>query len=142
MQNVKEYSIRELSDMFQLPLSTIRYYEETGILSNIARSKSGQRIFTEIHVNRLKTICCFKNAGMTISELQTLFSYEANELEHLEDILLLLQHKEEDLCKQIQQLEKARTHLRRKSHYYSDIKSCAENNLPLPQWAEYKHKYY
>ena len=68
---MKEYTIKEISELFQLPASTIRYYEEEGILTNIARTASGRRIFTEGHVNRLRTICCFKNTG--IRKLKILF---------------------------------------------------------------------
>ena len=67
---MKEYLIREISEMSGLPVSTIRYYEDKGILTNVARNVSGQRVFTEGHVNRLRTICCFKNTGMTIAELR------------------------------------------------------------------------
>ena len=40
---MKEYTIKEISELFQLPASTIRYYEEEGILTNIARTASGRR---------------------------------------------------------------------------------------------------
>lgn len=40
-----EYTIREISDMFQLPSSTLRYYEDMGILTNIGRTASGNRIY-------------------------------------------------------------------------------------------------
>ena len=35
---MKEYTIRELSEMFGLPASTIRYYEDEGILTNVGRT--------------------------------------------------------------------------------------------------------
>ena len=85
-----QYTIREISEMFQLPSSTLRYYEDMGILTNIARTDSGQRIYEDCHVNRLRTICCFKNAGMSIAQLKEFFSYESSESEHIDDILLLL----------------------------------------------------
>ena len=47
---MKEYTIRELSKMFDLPASTIRYYEDEGILTNVGRTSSGQRVFTDGHV--------------------------------------------------------------------------------------------
>ena len=31
--------------MFHLPSSTLRYYEDLGILTNVGRSKSGQRVY-------------------------------------------------------------------------------------------------
>ena len=51
---MSEYTIREISELFGLPASTIRYYEEEGILTNVARTPSGQRIFGDCHVNRLR----------------------------------------------------------------------------------------
>ena len=85
----KQYSIREVSAKFNLPASTLRYYEEVGILTDIPRNSSGKRIYLEKHINRLKTICCFKNTGMSIAQLQEFFQYEQQEPSHIDDILKL-----------------------------------------------------
>ena len=41
---MQSYTIKEVSQMFQLPASTLRYYEDMGILTDIARTESGQRL--------------------------------------------------------------------------------------------------
>ena len=41
------YTIKEVSEMFHLPSSTLRYYEDLGILTNVGRSKSGQRVYIQ-----------------------------------------------------------------------------------------------
>lgn len=51
----KQYSIREVSAKFNLPASTLRYYEEVGILTDIPRNSSGKRIYVR------KTYQSFKN---------------------------------------------------------------------------------
>ena len=84
----KQYSIREVSAKFNLPASTLRYYEEVGILTDIPRNSSGKRIYLEKHINRLKTICCFKNTGMSIAQLQEFFQYEQQELSHIDDKII------------------------------------------------------
>ena len=43
---MKTYSIREISELFSLPASTLRYYESEGLLPNVEKSSSGQRIYT------------------------------------------------------------------------------------------------
>ena len=48
----KQYSIREVSAKFNLPASTLRYYEEVGILTDIPRNSSGKRIYLEKHINK------------------------------------------------------------------------------------------
>lgn len=137
---MKEYSIREISEMFHLPISTIRYYEEMGILTNIGRTDSGQRIFLEGHVNRLRTICCFKNTGMTIDQLKKFFTYEMDEPEHIDEILELLQEREDSVKEQLRQLEAAYAHVLRKVHYYRDVKNSLVENKPRPEWKEYRNK--
>lgn len=135
---MKEYTIKEISEMFQLPSSTLRYYEDMGILTNIARSSSGQRIYTDMHINRLKTICCFKNTGMTISQLKTFFSYESAEAENIDNILILLNEQKNLIEEQVSQLQRSYIHLLKKLHYYGDIKESLKTGQPLPEWKDYK----
>lgn len=135
-----QYSIKEVSEMFQLPASTLRFYEEQGLLTNIKRTASKQRIYEDCHINRLKTICCFKNAGMSISQLQEFFSYENTEEEHIDSILHLLYTHKDEVTTQIKTLQKSYAHLLRKLHYYEDIKKSLNSNQPLPQWKDYKFK--
>lgn len=135
-----KYTIKEISEMFQLPPSTLRYYEDQKLLTNIKRTDSGQRIYENCHVNRLKTICCFKNAGMSISQLQEFFSYESQETEHVDNILQLLTTHKDTITEQIETLQNAYTHLLRKLHYYNDIKKSLKSNEPLPDWKDYKFK--
>ena len=43
------------------------------LLTNVERTETGQRIYEDCHIDRLRAICCLKNAGMTIDDLQTFF---------------------------------------------------------------------
>lgn len=135
-----EYSIRKVSEMFDLPPSTLRYYEELGLLTNIARSPSGQRIYEDKHINRLRTICCFKNTGMSMAQLQRFFSYENKEGEHIDDILSLLNDQKQYVLEQMAQLKKDYAHVLRKLHYYGDIRTSLQEGKPMPHWADYREK--
>ena len=72
---MQTYTIREISELFSLPASTLRYYESEGLLPNVEKSSSGQRIYTEEHIERLNCINCFKRTGMTIPQLRKFFEY-------------------------------------------------------------------
>lgn len=54
------YTIREISELFSLPASTLRYYESEGLLPLVEKNSSGQRIYTKEHIDRLQCINCFK----------------------------------------------------------------------------------
>ena len=139
---MSEYTIRDISELFGLPASTIRYYEEEGILTNVARTPSGQRIFGDCHVNRLRTVCCFKNTGMTIAELRQFFAYEKDEPAHLEDILSLLEQRRASVTAQLAQLKRDCAHVQRIIDYYRDIQESLSQGLPRPQWKDYKQRTY
>ena len=88
---MKTYSIREISELFSLPASTLRYYESEGLLPNVEKSSSGQRIYTEKHIERLNCINCFKRTGMTIPQLRKFFEYETDEAQYIDDVICLLE---------------------------------------------------
>ena len=58
-------------------------------------------------MNRLRTICCFKNAGMSISQLKEFFSYESEEAAHIDNILSLLNDHKISVTEQIKNLQES-----------------------------------
>lgn len=136
----KTYTIKEVSEKFNLPASTLRYYEEIGLITNVERTVSGKRIYRDMHINRLRTICCFKGTGLSIAQLQEFFSYEKNEDMHIDEIIELLQKQKMIVEEQIKQLEHDSAHVQRKLRYYTDIKISIDENKPRPIWADYKNK--
>ena len=133
---MKNYTIREISEMFELPSSTLRYYESEELLPEVPKSSSGQRIYNDEHVERLKCINCFKRTGMTIPQLRKFFEYETDEALYINDIIQLLEDQEKQLDKKLRQLQKDSAHVHHKVEYYSEIKHALENNLPLPVWVD------
>ena len=132
------YTIKEVSAMFELPASTLRYYEEAGLLTNIQRSTSGQRIYEECHLHRLRTICCFKHAGMPITALQAFFSYDESNVEDISNISQLLIQHEAHIVQELATLQEDLIHIRKKIHYYEDIQKAYQNNQPKPEWKDYR----
>ncbi|RSX54371.1 transcriptional regulator, MerR family [Bifidobacterium goeldii] len=135
----REYTIRQVANMFHMEPSTLRYYEEIGLLTNIDRTPSGQRVYRQCHVNRLKSICCFKHAGMSIEDLKQFFTFEADEQHHIDDMMNLLVDRREAIEQQRRELDEAYAHVLRKLHFYGDIRASLENGTPMPDWADYRH---
>ena len=72
------YSITDLSKKFNLPASTIRYYEKIGLLENVEHVNSYRRIYNDSHIDRLNAIECFKKALLPLDEIKLFFAYEKN----------------------------------------------------------------
>ena len=108
----------------------------------VERTETGQRIYEDCHIDRLRAICCFKNAGMTIDDLKKFFVYESNEPEHIDEILDLLESRRESLDEQRRALNEAAMHVQRKLHYYGDIKRAIDAGEDWPDWRELQNRRY
>ena len=67
---MKEYTIKEAADMMGVPASTLRYYDQEGLLPFVERRASGYRIFHEKDIDMLRVIDCLKKTGMSIREIR------------------------------------------------------------------------
>ncbi|SFL77712.1 DNA-binding transcriptional regulator, MerR family [Paenibacillus sp. 1_12] len=67
---MKYYSISEASAKFNIPESTLRYYEKKGLLPQIKRDKAGRRLFSEDQITFLGIIIYLKNTHMPISDIK------------------------------------------------------------------------
>ena len=47
------YTIAQISEKFDVAASTLRYYEEIGLLTNVERTDNGRRVYSDAHVGRL-----------------------------------------------------------------------------------------
>ena len=63
------YTIGQISKMFGLPISTLRYYDKEGLFPNMERS-SGIRKFSDSEIEALRVIECLKKTGMEIKEIK------------------------------------------------------------------------
>lgn len=135
---MKTYTIKEVSELFNIPNSTIRYYEEIGLLRKVERNYTGKRIFLENHINRLKAISCFKNTGMSLEKIKQFFDFEDDEYNKIDDIISLLFTQEKKVVEDLERLKKDYNHIKKKILYYSDVKKSIINKQVLPQWKDYK----
>ena len=63
------YSIGQVSEMFGLPISTLRYYDRQGLFPRMERV-SGIRQFSKSEIEALRMIECLKKAGMEIKDIR------------------------------------------------------------------------
>jgi len=54
------YTIGQVSEMFNLPISTLRYYDKQGLFPEMVR-ESGIRKFSDTEIEALRVIECLKN---------------------------------------------------------------------------------
>lgn len=90
--------IGEVSKRSGLPVSTLRFYEEKGLIESIGRNGL-RRIFEPNVVERLALITLGRNAGFSLDEIATMFTPNAPKIDR-EQLLV----KANQLDRTIQQL--------------------------------------
>ncbi len=63
------YTIGQVSKMFGIPISTLRYYDKVGLFPSMER-RGGQRRFGEAELEALRVIECLKLSGLEIREIK------------------------------------------------------------------------
>ena len=63
------YSIGQVSQMFHIPISTLRYYDQQGLFPQIKRV-GGIRQFGPDELEALRVIECLKKSGMEIKDIR------------------------------------------------------------------------
>ena len=63
------YTIGQVAERFDLPVSTLRYYDKEGLFPDLTRA-SGARRFGERELERLRVIECLKRSGLEIREIR------------------------------------------------------------------------
>lgn len=66
------YRIGEVADRTGFPPSTLRYYEDEGLLPAPERTAAGQRVYSSAHVERLRFMARAKRLGLTLEEIAEL----------------------------------------------------------------------
>lgn len=67
------YTIGQVSAMFNLPVSTLRYYDKEGFFPNLER-KGNIRYFSDNELEALRIIECLKKSGLEIKDIKQFLS--------------------------------------------------------------------
>lgn len=108
----KPLKIGEVSASSGVPVKTIRYYEEIGLLvPTVERSESGYRLFDTSVLNRLAFIKRAQSLGLSLSEIKDiLYVHDRGELP-CGEVKHHLEAKVEAIDEQIQALQTLRSEL-------------------------------
>lgn len=112
------YTIGQISRMFSLPVSTIRYYDKMGLLPGLERT-SGTRRFGDDQIEVLRVIECLKRSGLELRDIKRFMDWCQEGPSTLHDRLELFREQRRKVDEQIAELERTRAMIDWKCWYYS-----------------------
>ena len=98
------YTIREVSEILKIPVSTIRYYENLGLLPVIQRIE-GKRVFTNENITDLKRIKKLKDMGMTLKDIKNFNQLYSKGKLSFEQKIMILDQQHTVIIEQIEELQ-------------------------------------
>lgn len=115
--------------MFDLPISTLRYYDKEGLFPDIKRT-SGIRQFSEKEIEALKVIECLKKSGLEIKTIKQFMEWCVQGSETYPERKKLFETQKERVENEIIRMNKVLDMLKFKCWYYEEaIKDGSEERL-------------
>ena len=132
------YTIGQVAEMFDLPISTLRYYDKEGLFPTLER-KSGIRRFSEAEVDALRVIECLKASGLEIKDIKQFMDWCTQGPETFGQRKELFERRLNALEEELERLTRMRDMLKYKCWYYDTaivdgteerIQAMLPDNLP------------
>ena len=123
------YSIGQVSEMFGLPVSTLRYYDSEGLFPNMMRV-SGIRKFSDRELETLRVIDCLKKSGMEIKDIKQFMEWCSMGKETYPQRRAMFQRQRENIEAEIDRMNRALDMLKYKCWFYDQaMKGVPEEKI-------------
>ena len=124
------YSIGQVSEKFNLPVSTLRYYDKEGLLPFVERSSGGIRMFRESDIEWLRVIECMKKAGMSIKDIRQYIELALKGDDTIELRLMMFRRQKEVLQQKMAEMQHTMAMVEYKCWYYETAKAAGTVEVP------------
>lgn len=125
-----DYTIKQVSQMTNIPATTLRYYDKEGLLPFLERKESGYRVFNEGDLAMLQVLECLKSTGMSIQEMKQFSKWIQQGDDSLEQRYEMFLKRRETVIAQMEELQKMLDILNHKCTYYEEAIKCGtEKNI-------------
>ena len=132
------YTIGQVSEIFGLPISTLRYYDKQGLFPNMERV-SGIRKFSDTEMEALRVIECLKKSGLEIKDIKQFMDWCVEGASTYPQRKTLFEMQRERLESELVHMNKVLDMLKFKCWYYEQathdgcedrVQSMIPNGLP------------
>ena len=119
------YTVGEMAKLLGIAPSTLRYYDQEGLLPFVERSSNGIRVFKDADFEWLQIIECLKKTGMPLKNIKEFILMAMQGDETIDDRLELIIKQQEAVKNQIDELQETLNTLNFKRWYYETAKKKA-----------------
>lgn len=111
------YTIGQISQMFNIPVSTLRYYDKEGLFPGLER-RGNVRKFSDREIETLRVIECLKKSGLEIKEIRNFMSLVEKGSSTYPQRKEIFEKQKETIAHEIEKLNEVLDMLKFKCWYY------------------------
>ncbi len=112
------YTVGEMAKLLGVAASTLRYYDQEGLLPFVERSSGGMRMFSDDDYAPLMIIGCLKRSGLSIKEIKDFIGLARGGDATLGERLEIFRRRRDEVARQIAELRETLAVLDYKCWYY------------------------
>lgn len=124
------YTVGEMAKLLGVSASTLRYYDQEGLLPFVERSAGGMRMFKESDYEWLKIIECLKKTGMRLKDIRSFVLMCLQGDDTIGERLKLIKEQRETVLRELDELRKTLDVLAFKCWYYETAQAFGTTQVP------------
>ena len=124
------YTVGEMAKLLGVAPSTLRYYDQEGLLPFVERSSNGIRVFKDADYEWLQVIECLKKTGMPLKDIREFIRMAMQGDETIDERLELIVRQREAVRKQMEELQQTLETLDFKQWYYETARDAGTTAVP------------
>ncbi len=109
----KQFSIGQMAKVGNCKVQTIRYYEQIGLLLEPMRSAGNQRVYSQIHRDRLNFIRHSRELGFPLEQIRKILALNDDPSHSCEEVDQIARSHLRDVESKIKRLQEMRKELKR-----------------------------
>lgn len=126
------YSIKEVSERFNISPYTLRYYEKEGLLPSVQRGDNGNRLYSDTDLEWLQVVCCMRATGMSIAYIKDYIDLCLRGADTVPERRQIILRQKEIIENHIQEYQELLRVVNKKLKHY-DVVTQSESRMTHPQ---------
>lgn len=119
----RSYSIKEAAALTGLPATTLRYYEQIGVIAPIGRgATSGHRVYDDGDLDQLMWVSCLAATGMSVGDMRLYMANNRMGAEAAADQEQLLEEQQQRLATEAEALALRQRYVALKITYWQAVR--------------------
>lgn len=123
------HTVGEMAKLLGVPASTLRYYDQEGLLPFVERSSGGMRMFHDSDYEWLQIIECLKKTGMPLKDIREFVRMAMQGDETIEARLKMMIKQREAVQKKLEELQQTLETLDFKCWCYETAKKAGTTEV-------------